>query len=299
MSDAALVKNIDRDVQWYEDDIPIRGCQLTLQQIKAAYRELAILTKNEGEKIVDSIIKPEDVNEEEFKKQNEFLKDDAFRITVSIVGFDGQTTYGKTEQIFDSNNLPFPIRTIFFTNQNSFKRYANETLPPNRFLLWLHFDKPPLFDPSPVVSEPTPNASKVEISAEDVGYYRAVQKIVSSKISSNRKWYSFLHEKFSYDIGLWFIALPIALYWVTIFSDALFPPDGKLASFHIAFFIYGLGLSLLIYRALFSYIKWAFPLNILEENKDRATRHRIILGAIMFALIVSGIKSVVGLVTGF
>ena len=126
MSDDALVKNIDRDVQWYEDDIPIRGCQLTLQQIKAAYRELAILTKNEGEKIVDSIIKPEDVNEEEFKKQNEFLKDDAFRITVSIVGFDGQTTYGKTEQIFDSNNLPFPIRTIFFTNQNSFKRYANE-----------------------------------------------------------------------------------------------------------------------------------------------------------------------------
>ena len=48
MSDDALVKNIDRDVQWYEDDIPIRGCQLTLQQIKAAYRELAILTKNEG-----------------------------------------------------------------------------------------------------------------------------------------------------------------------------------------------------------------------------------------------------------
>jgi hypothetical protein len=45
MSEDALIKEANADVQWYEDDIPIRGCQLTLPQIKAVYRELATLTK--------------------------------------------------------------------------------------------------------------------------------------------------------------------------------------------------------------------------------------------------------------
>lgn len=298
MSEDALVKNTDADIQSYEDDITIRGCQLTLPQIKAAYRELAILTKKEGERIVDALVKTEDMSEEEFTERNKFLKDDAFRITVSIIGFDGVTTYRETEDIFDSDNLPLPIKTVFFTNANSFRRHANETLPRNRFSFWLHLDKPPLFDPNPLVSNPTPNDSKVEIQAEDVGYFRAVQKIVSNKLSSNKKWYSFVHEKFAYDIGLWIIALPYALYWITIYSDSFFPSDGKYASFRVAFYIYGLGLSLISYRALFSYIKWAYPVNILEENKDHATRHRVILGTIVSSLVVSGVKSVMGVVAG-
>ena len=56
-----------------------------------------------------------------------------------------------------------------------------------------------------------------------------------------------------------FFALPYALYWITIYTDYLFPPDSKFASFRVASYIYGLGLSLLAYRALFSYFKWAFP----------------------------------------
>jgi hypothetical protein len=235
---------------------------------------------------------------DDFTKRNQFLKNDAFRITVSIIGFDGQTAYGETEDIFDSRNLPLPAKTIFFTNANSFKRHANGIEPPNRFSLSIHFDKPPLFDPSPLLSQPTPNYSRVAIRADDVGYFRAAQNIVGSKLRLNKKWYSFIHEKFAYDIGLWFIALPYSLYWITTYSDYLFPSDGRNASFRVAFYIYGLGLSLLTYRALFGYIKWAFPVNILEENKDRATRHRLMLGAIVSSLVVTGVKSVLGSMAG-
>ena len=298
MSENALVGEANADIQWYEDVIPIRGCQLTLLQIKAAYRELAVLTKNEGKRIVSSLEKPEDMSDEDFKKSNQFLIDDAFRVTVSIVGFDGQTVYGETEEIFDSDNLPFPIKTVFFTNETSFKRHANQTLPQNRFSFWFHLIKPPLFDPNPLVSDPTPNHSEVEIRADDVSYFRAVQNIVSKKLNSNKKLYSFVHEKFAYDIGLWFIALPFALYWVTVYTDYFFPIESNYASFRIACYIYGLGLSLISYRALFGYIKWAFPVNVLEENNDRATRHRIILGGIVFSLIASGAKSLFGFMTG-
>lgn len=296
MSENALINQADS--QWYGEGIPIRGCQLTLLQIKAAYRELAILTKQDGERIVNALVKPEDMSEEDFIAQNKFSMEDAFQITVSIIGFDGQTAYDETEDIFDSDNLPLPIKTVFFTNENSFKRNAGGTLPPNRFSFWLHLNKPPLFDPNPLLSEPTHNASLVEVRANDVGYFRAVQKIVDDKLRSNKKWYSFVHEKFSYDIGLWLISLPYALYWITIYMDYFFPSDGKHASFRIAFFIYGLGLSLLIYRALFGYIKWAYPVNILVENKDRATRHRFMVGAIVFSLVVSGVISVIRTVVG-
>lgn len=299
MSEDALVKEAKADIQWYEDDIPIRGSQLALSQIKAAYRELAILTKREGESIVGALAKPKDMSKEEFTKRNQFLADDAFRITVSIIAFDGQVAYGETEDIFDSKALPLPIKTVFFTNVNSYKRHSNGSEPPNRFLLWVHFDKPPLFDPNPVLSEPTPNYSRAEIRANDVGYFRATQNIIGTKLKSKDKWHSFIHEKFTYDMGLWFVALPYALYWVTVYSDYFFPSDGEHASFRIAFYIYGLGMSLLIYRALFSYFKWAFPVNILEENKDRATPHRLLLGAIVFSLIVSGVKSVLGTLAGF
>ncbi|WP_391564510.1 hypothetical protein [Sinorhizobium meliloti] len=298
MSEESLVKHADADIVVYEDEVPIRGCQLTLPQIKAVYRELQILTKKEGSRIVGSLVRPQDESEDDFTRRKQFLLDDAFRITVSIIGFDGQTAYSETEDIFESKNLPHPIRTIFFTNTSAFRRNTDGLDPHNRFSVWLHFDKPPLFDPNPLVSEPTRNHSIVSIRADDVGYFHAVQNIVRTKLRANKKWYSFIHEKFAYDIGVWFVALPCALYWVTVYSDYLFPPGSKQASFRIAFYIYGLGLSLLIYRALFGYIKWAFPVNILEENKDRATRHRLMAGAIVSGLIISGVKSVIGTVAG-
>ncbi|USG61111.1 hypothetical protein NBZ79_18300 [Sneathiella marina] len=299
MSEEALAKNNDYESQWYEQDIPIRGCHLSFSQIKNAYRELSVLTKSEGEKIVDKLDKLEGESEEEFTKRKEFLKLDAFKVTVSIVGFDGQTVYGETETVFDSSNLPIPIKTIFFTNETSYRRNANRTLPNNRFSFWINFDKPPLFDPNPLVSSPTHNDSKAEIKAEDVIFFRAVQNILSEKLSSNKKWYSFVHEKFAYDAGVWLIAIPYALYWITIYSDSFFRSDDNLASFRIAFYIYASGLSLLFYRGLFSYIKWAFPVNILEENKDHATRHRLLLGAIMLGLIVSGVNSMIKTFAGF
>jgi len=299
MRNEEIAKDARADVEWHEDDIPIRGCQLTLQQVKAAYRELSAVSFKEGERVVASLKKPDDVSDDEFRKRNDFLKKDAFKITISIIGFNGRTSYGESEDVFESKNLPTPIKTILFTNVNSFKRHSNGTEPANRFSIWIHFDKPPLFDPNPLVSEPTRNYSQALIQADDLGYFRAVQSIVSTHLRSRKKWYSFIHEKFAYDAGLWFVAFPYALYMVTIYSDHLFPPSSKLHSFRIAFFIYGLGIMLLAYRALFSYVKWAFPVNILEENKDRALSHRVTLGALLFSLIAGAVRSVANTIAGF
>lgn len=285
MVEDALAESKDPEDQRYDENILIRGCKLSLPEIKAVYRELQTLNKNEGKRVIDQLVKPIDVSEEDFAKENTFLLEDAFKLTVSIIGFDGQTAYGETERIFDSKNLPFPIRSVFFTNNTAFEKHANGVPPKNSLSIWLHFDKPPLFDPNPLVSSPTLNTSCAKLKASDLGFFRAAQSIIENKLRTKKRWYSFIHETFAYDAALWFLSLPYALYWVSVYSEIWFPADDKLVMFKVAFYIYGLGLSLLFHRALFSYVKWAFPVNILEENKDHATKHRFILGIILIALV--------------
>lgn len=191
---------------FFEDEIQIRGCALSLAIIKSAYKELQSVIAKEAEKVINSLLKPDELSPEEFEKRNDFLRVDAFRLTVSIIGFDRQTAYGDTAEIFDSNDLPNPIKNIYFTNITAYQKHANGTEPNNNFSVSLYFDKPPLFDPSPLVSQPTVNASKATIKADDIVFYRAVQNIINTKIKEKRTYYSIIHEKFSYDLGLWLFA---------------------------------------------------------------------------------------------
>jgi hypothetical protein len=260
--------------QWFEVHVPIRGCSTSLKQIKNVYSELNELNMREAERIIGQIPKPQEKTDEQFATDMAQLKKRAFKLTVSIIGGeDNVTKYGEDANIFDSTDLPSPINTMFFTNENAYKNQAGGASPPNFFRLWIHFTKPPLFDPNPLLSAPTPNPSMVTIKADDLAYFRATQSIINTKLKKNL-WYAAIHEKFAYDIGLWFLWAPYLLYTITIYIDKLLPSASPLASFRTAFYIYGIGLGLIAYRALHGYLKWAFPVNILAENKDTAMKHR-------------------------
>lgn len=268
-------------IEWYEQRIDIRGCELTLADIKSAVRELSKVNRREGERIVATFKQPDDVPTERFLTDNQALLENAFRLTISIIGFSGTTAYGEDASIFDSPNLPRPIRRIFFTNENAYRRNANNQLPANRFSVWLNFDKPPLVDATSLVSAPTPNESNITINANDVAFHRAVRDIVNSSFIAKRKWYSFIHKQFMYDVGLWFFAIPYILTITSISIEKYLTESGPYSHFRVAAFIYASGLGLVVYRALFGYLKWAFPVNSLVENNDLAFRHRFFWGIIL------------------
>jgi hypothetical protein len=284
------------DTQWFEIEIPIRWCSLSLRQIQDVYTELNQINLREGDRQIAAIKRPDGKSEQEFATEMDKLKGLAFKLTVSIIGGDDNVTkYGETSAIFDNTDLPSPINTIYFTNETAYKANANGNAPPNWFRLWIHFTKPPLFDPNPLVSHPTVNASLVKIHANDIAYFRATQNVIISKLKRNKQWYVFIHEKFAYDIGLWFIAAPYLLYYVTIYCDKLLPEYGPYSTFRVAFFIYGVGIGLLLYRGLYGYLRWAFPVNVLRENKDGAAKHRIFFGLIIIGLVVNLISHLIGL----
>lgn len=293
MGNEILSKRPNEDLRHYEDEIEIRGCKLSLSQIKSAYREFQALVDSEATKIIPKLGRPEGMSDEELEDRNSRIRKRAFRVTISIIGFDGQTAYDDDETLFDSPNLPTPIRTVFFTNTTAWQNEAPNSLPPNRFSAWLNFHKPPVIDPNPLVSDPTPNESKVQITADDIGFFRAVQTIVAAKLKPKKNWYYFLHEKFTYDVGLWIVLMPFSLYWITIYMDRLFPSDGPNSAFRIPFYIYSLGISIIFYRSIYGYLKWAFPVNTLTENKDKAWLHRTFLGGLLLSLVGSSIWSAI------
>lgn len=270
---------------WYEERIAVRGCYLSLDEIKLFYRELSKINADFGRAIISDLEREKDLSDEEWDARKSFLLRDAFCLTVSINGGKDAKFYGESEEIFSSSDLPQPIKTIFFTNINSWRRNANDTLPRNRIEVFLDFEKPALVDPSPLVSDPTPNNSNVTVTASDMTYYRAVQHLVATCLLSKRTRYEFLHRPFVYDLGMWAIILPTALILFTSFAERMIPLGSKLEPYRWALLAYLTGLALILYRVFVGYTKWAFPVNVLADNKDGAWRHRAAIGGIFLLLV--------------
>ena len=78
--------------------------------------------------------------------------------------------------------------------------------------------------------------------------------------------------------------------------NELIPENSAFQLFRWPLFFYFVGLSLMIYRALTAYAKWAFPVNVLEENKDSALKHRLALGAFLTWLFFEVASTLPGIV---
>lgn len=296
MAEDALVTTERKPVGWYEEAIPVRGCHLTLDHIKDVYRDLQAINRKFGEQIVATVPRNPDMTDQQWEAHKAFLLNDAFCLTTTINGLRDEQLYGESAEVFDSPNLPKPIKSIFFTNANSFKRHANGNEPVNRISVFLDFGKPDLFDPNPLVSAATPNEGNVTVNAQDITYFNAVQKAVEKRLTAHKTWYGAIHRNFAYDVGMWFVALPAALYFSAFYMDQIIPTGSKFELFRWPLFVYFVGLSLIAYRALTAYAKWAFPVNILSENKDRALKHRLALGGFtswLFYKVASTVYSIV------
>lgn len=298
MAEDSLVAVERKPIGWYEEVIPVRGCHLSLEDIKDVYRDLLTINKRFGEQMIAKLLVDPDMTDDQWTKHKQLLLDDAFRLTITVKGLRDQQLYGEAVDIFDDPNLPRPIKSIYFTNATSFKRNANGNNPENSISVFLDFSKPALFDPSPLVSEATLNGGNVTVRAADITFYSAVQKVVEKNLTAHKTWYGAIHRNFAYDIGMWFIALPVALYFSAYYMDQIIPSGDKFELFRWPLFIYFVGLGVIFYRALTAYAKWAFPVNILKENTDRALRHRLALGGFVTWLLYSVASTIYGIFVG-
>jgi hypothetical protein len=298
MSDDLPLNAARRTFEWYEELIPLRGCSFNLDDVRVAYRELSVLNRSFVKEEIDKLIKDENTPDEEWMAKKANWLDNASRLTITIHGERDQRIYAEDESIFSSGELPTTVTRIYFNNITAWRRNANNTDPFNQIEITLDFNKPPLFDSETFVSSPTPNHSMVNVKAKDVQYVRTVQQIVSRQLSSKTTWYSFIHRSFAYDFGLWVLFLPLALILTTSYMNKWLPIGGPLATYRWAFFLYGIGLITVLYRFLNSYTKWAFPVNVLSHNRDKAWQHRFVISGAVVWFIQQSASTVWTLLTG-
>lgn len=268
-------------VSWFEERVPVRGCKMSLADIKHVYRELTTVNQRFGRDVISTVTQLDGESHVQWEARKEFLLNDAFCLTVSIIGEKEQLIYGESADVFDREDLPNPIKTVYFNNITAWKRHASDSQPPNRLEVVLDFGKPPLLDPFSVVSEPTPNDGRVTVRADDMTYFHAVRRVVDTELFRRRTWYSYIHRSFAYDAGIWLLALPAGLIVATYYMEAWFPRGSSWEPYRLAFFVYAIGIVLLGYRFLNSYMKWAFPVNVLTDNKDKSLKHRLAIGGVL------------------
>lgn len=298
MSENALVVADRKPVGWYSEVLPIRGCSLSLENIKQVYTDILAINRKFGEQVISTLPRDPNFTDDEWERRKAFLLDDAFCLSVTVNSLRDQQLHGETLAVFDDPDLPMPIKSISFTNIDAFRRNANGNEPLNRVSVYLDFSKPDLFDPNPLVSEATPNNGNVTVSAQDITFFNAIQKAVEKKITTNKTWYAVIHRNYAYDVGLWLLALPLSLYFSAYYMDQLIPAGDALELFRWPLFIYFMGIFLIAYRAFMAYAKWAFPVNVLKENKDRALSHRLALASLSTWLLYKVASTIYGIVVG-
>jgi hypothetical protein len=158
--------------------------------------------------------------------------------------------------------------------------------PGARFNLNFDFTKPPLFEVHTPLSAPTANMTNLHVQGNRSAWIAGVQAAVEDVLKERKTQRQWLHRAFMYDLGLFLLGFPFAFYFcwkISGFIDRFFGPMGGFM--HGAAYFYSAILILVLYRGLFGYAKWAFPVAELTDNKDVAIRHRVVLGSIVVSLI--------------
>lgn len=69
----------------------------------------------------------------------------------------------------------------------------------------------------------------------------------------------------------------MAMYFGVASSENVVARNENFSSLFWPMVVYFSGLGIVLYRFFAGYLKWAFPVNILLENRDKAFQHRMFL----------------------
>ena len=270
--------------------IPLKGISISIEDVRRIVERLLPHVEKEGHREVDRLLKfgPDD---KERRMQLDFDREQAFRITVTIFGRDGESLFGYGMETFDSPNIPTPIESIFITNSTAYQTVTGRNIL-NNFSLNLDFSAPPLVDNNNPVSNPTPNFSHLTVEGDRNAWVPLIQDSVMDVIGKKLNRRSLVHAAFVFDIGLWLLGFPVAIYscWRSSkFVEAYLGVHSQFIA--AAAYVYIVFFVLTLYRVVFGYTKWAFPIVELTDNEDRAKRHRGFWLFILGSLAVSALSS--------
>lgn len=198
---------------------------------------------------------------------------DSFVTSMTIHSTNGAMLHGNNELFLEETNLPDHIWSILFSTATVPRAILGIT-PPRSIVVFLDFTTPPLFDFNRLPSLPTPNESNFEIASDDHSWFAASKAMLSEFFDERKTKFNWLHRAAVYDILLFFLGFPIAI-WTDYRLSYVIEKTRMSSIISSAVYIYAFVLCLNIFRVLFTYSRWVFPKVELETQRlSSPLRHR-------------------------
>ena len=219
-----------------------------------------------------------------------------FELQVAVRGIDDKVVDGTIPVVFNSPRFPDKVKSLYINSELDLRNLYN-WFPRNRFELLLDFAKPE-FNLSLSPSGSTPNASKILVSGRNETWVNGVYHAVIEFVKNRKTRRQFFHRHSVYDLLLACVSLPFAFSIASklsgLINDLFGEHSGILKS---AAYVYVFYFSVLLFRILFDYARWVFPIVEYKESTDTAQKHRAILAAIILGVLGNFIYDVFKIAT--
>ena len=207
-----------------------------------------------------------------------------FELQVTVRGTDDKVLFGTIPAVFSSPRFPDKVKTLYINSELDLKNLHNWS-PRNRFELLLDFTKPELFNLSLSPSISTPNASNIFVTGLNSDWVSGVYRKVTDFIQEKRTRRGSFHRHSIYDLLLLLVGLPFAFWMAYKLSGLIDSMFGGFSVFvqngaYVCLFF----LMLNLFRILFAYARWIFPVVEYRSSTDNARKHRYILGGLIIAI---------------
>ena len=221
---------------------------------------------------------------------------EAFKIKVTVQGVDDERVYGTIPAVFNSPRFPEKVKSLYINSELDLRNRYN-WLPRNRFELFLDFNKPEFFNLSLSPSGSTLNASNISVSGLDSTWVHGVYSEITNFIKKKETRRRFLHRHSVYDLLLICIGFPFAFSIVSTLSGLIHRLFGEYPGIlKSAAYVYVFYFSWILFRILFDYARWIFPIVEYTESPGTAQKHRAILMTLVLGVLGKLIYDVIKIV---
>ncbi|XUX71104.1 hypothetical protein RMR16_019415 [Agrobacterium sp. rho-13.3] len=267
-------------------NVQLGSVAFTLEGIRRIYDGLTRIVQEQCDIELSGLVKRADQTDEEFAGVKAELRDQVFKVVVTVDFSDNSSKSESSRNVIDLEANGPHISRIYMSNVAPYKHRTGFE-PEHRFGLLLDFSQPALLDASGSISSPTENLSGLTIGGPRDGWVAGIEATVKRQIFRRRPFRTWFHGSFVYDFFQMIIGIPFAFYLCWLSSDFInnqLPSTGHVIA--AAAYIYLGFVGLWAYRILFSYTKWAFPLVEITDQSTRPALHRKVCWAII--CVVSG-----------
>ncbi|MFC3702853.1 hypothetical protein ACFOND_14545 [Reinekea marina] len=209
---------------------------------------------------------------------------DSFLLTITLNGSNGEELQGTIEDVFDSPNFPDVVTKVFASSETSLKVNCDFT-PRNKVIVLIDFTKPKLLDFSVLPGYKTPNNSNFQVEGLDSSWVNGLYAEIENYLRNRKKPGFFLHKHATYDLFLWLIGMPFAFFLSYKVSGFVESFASFNSFFKSALYLYVGFATIIAFRIVYHYARWAFPRIEYKSTFEKAIRHQIAIGAISISLV--------------